>query len=63
VTGGGADPSVSARARNVHRREEFRHRSYVSAVPTEVIVGLGIDGHELALRWLGSAVPTGSVSG
>jgi 3-dehydroquinate dehydratase II len=47
----------------VHRREEFRHRSYVSAVPTEVIVDLGIDGHELALRWLGSAVPTGSVSG
>jgi 3-dehydroquinate dehydratase-2 len=37
---------------NVHRREEFRHHSYISGVATGVIVGLGVDGYTLALRWL-----------
>jgi 3-dehydroquinate dehydratase II len=37
---------------NVHRREEFRHHSYVSGVATGVIVGLGVTGYALALRYL-----------
>ncbi len=37
---------------NVHKREEFRHHSYVSPVATGVVVGLGVDGYTLALRWL-----------
>jgi 3-dehydroquinate dehydratase II len=37
---------------NVHAREEFRHRSYLSAVATGVIVGLGVQGYLLALRYL-----------
>lgn len=34
---------------NPHAREEFRHRSVVSAVATGVIAGLGIDSYRLAL--------------
>jgi len=37
---------------NVHKREDFRHHSYLSAIATGVIVGLGVDGYTLALRWL-----------
>jgi 3-dehydroquinate dehydratase II len=37
---------------NVHKREEFRHRSYLSDIATGVIVGLGVQGYVLALRWL-----------
>ncbi len=37
---------------NVHRREEFRHTSYLSDVATAVIAGLGVDGYPLAVRWL-----------
>ncbi|HET9069204.1 MAG TPA: type II 3-dehydroquinate dehydratase [Amaricoccus sp.] len=35
---------------NVHRRESFRHRSYVSHRADGVIVGCGTQGYELALR-------------
>jgi 3-dehydroquinate dehydratase-2 len=37
---------------NVHRREPFRHRSYVSPVAAAIIVGLGVAGYPLALRAL-----------
>ncbi|OHT87879.1 type II 3-dehydroquinate dehydratase [Mycobacteroides saopaulense] len=36
---------------NVHAREEFRHKSYLSALATGVIVGLGVQGYLLALRY------------
>ena len=36
---------------NVHAREEFRHHSYLSGVATGVIVGLGVQGYLLALRY------------
>jgi 3-dehydroquinate dehydratase-2 len=45
-------PLIEVHISNVHRREEFRHRSYVSAVATGVIVGLGVQGYVLALRYL-----------
>lgn len=35
---------------NVHKREEFRHHSYLSDVAVGVIVGFGLDGYEFALR-------------
>lgn len=35
---------------NVHKREEFRHHSYLSAIAVGVIVGFGLDGYEYALR-------------
>jgi 3-dehydroquinate dehydratase-2 len=37
---------------NVHKREEFRHHSYLSGVATGVIVGLGVRGYLLALRYV-----------
>jgi 3-dehydroquinate dehydratase-2 len=45
-------PLVEVHISNVHAREEFRHHSYLSAVATGVIVGLGVDGYALALRWI-----------
>ena len=39
---------------NVHTREEFRQHSYLSAVATGVIVGLGVQGYLLVLRYLAS---------
>jgi 3-dehydroquinate dehydratase II len=37
---------------NVHRRESFRHHSYVSPVAAGITVGLGVAGYPLALRAL-----------
>jgi 3-dehydroquinate dehydratase-2 len=45
-------PLVEVHITNVHRREEFRHTSLVSAVAAGTIAGLGIRGYELAVRWL-----------
>lgn len=45
-------PLIELHISNVHSREEFRHHSYLSEVATGVIVGLGVDGYPLALRWL-----------
>jgi 3-dehydroquinate dehydratase-2 len=45
-------PVVEVHISNIHRREEFRHSSYVSAVAEGVIVGLGVAGYVLALQWL-----------
>jgi 3-dehydroquinate dehydratase-2 len=43
-------PVVEVHISNIHRREEFRHHSYVSKAATGVIAGLGIQGYALALR-------------
>ncbi|HEX4721162.1 MAG TPA: type II 3-dehydroquinate dehydratase [Pseudonocardiaceae bacterium] len=45
-------PLIEVHISNTHRREEFRHHSFISAVATGVMLGLGIDGYPLALRWL-----------
>jgi 3-dehydroquinate dehydratase II len=37
---------------NMHRREPFRHHSYVSPVAAGIIIGLGVAGYPLALRAL-----------
>jgi 3-dehydroquinate dehydratase-2 len=47
-------PLVEVHISNVHRREDFRHHSYVSAHADGVIVGLGVDGYVLALSWISS---------
>jgi 3-dehydroquinate dehydratase-2 len=49
-------PLIEVHISNVHKREEFRHHSYVSAVATGVIVGLGVEGYVLALSWLSSTL-------
>ncbi len=45
-------PLIEVHISNVHAREEFRHHSYLSEVATGVIVGLGVQGYLLALRYL-----------
>ena len=47
-------PLIEVHISNVHQREEFRHHSYISAVATGVIVGLGVEGYVLALSWIAS---------
>jgi len=49
-------PLVEVHISNVHAREEFRHHSYLSAVASGVIVGLGVEGYVLALSWISSTV-------
>jgi len=43
-------PVIEVHITNIHRREEFRHHSFISKVATGVIAGLGIGGYALALR-------------
>lgn len=45
-------PLVEVHISNVHAREPFRHHSYISAIASGVIVGLGVEGYPLALRWI-----------
>jgi 3-dehydroquinate dehydratase-2 len=45
-------PLVEVHITNIHRREEFRHHSYVSGVADGVIAGLGVQGYVLALQWI-----------
>ena len=43
-------PVVEVHLTNLHRREDFRHRSHVSGVADAVIVGCGPAGYDLALQ-------------
>ena len=47
-------PLIEVHISNVHKREEFRHHSYVSANASGLIVGLGVEGYVLALSWIAS---------
>lgn len=44
-----AIPFIEVHISNVHAREEFRHHSYLSALASGIIVGLGSQGYELAM--------------
>ncbi|WP_414441046.1 type II 3-dehydroquinate dehydratase [Burkholderia sp. 22PA0106] len=43
-------PVIEVHISNVHRREAFRHHSYVSAVALGVICGMGTEGYVFALQ-------------
>ena len=44
-------PVIEVHISNVHRREPFRHHSYLSAHCAGSIVGLGLEGYRLAVLW------------
>ena len=43
-------PIIEVHISNVHKREPFRHHSYVSGVASGIIVGCGTQGYTLALQ-------------
>ncbi len=43
-------PVIEVHISNVHKRESFRHHSYVSLRADGVIAGLGVEGYEAAVR-------------
>jgi 3-dehydroquinate dehydratase II len=47
---GVAIPFIELHISNVHRRESFRHHSFLSDLAEGVIVGLGTTGYRLALQ-------------
>ena len=44
-------PVVEVHISNVHKREAFRHHSYISPVAEGIIVGFGLRGYELAVEY------------
>lgn len=45
-------PVLEVHISNIHKRESFRHHSYVSLRAEGVIAGCGVQGYDLALRRL-----------
>jgi 3-dehydroquinate dehydratase-2 len=46
-----AIPFVEVHLSNVHRREEFRHRSFIADLAVGVVAGLGPAGYRCALQY------------
>ncbi|GIX13185.1 MAG: 3-dehydroquinate dehydratase [Paracoccaceae bacterium] len=51
-----AGPVIEVHISNIHRREAFRHHSYVSLRADGVIVGCGAEGYALAVRRMAGLV-------
>lgn len=47
-------PVLEVHISNVHKRESFRHHSYVSLRAEGVIAGFGVEGYALAMRRMGT---------
>lgn len=43
-------PAIEVHISNVHKREAFRHHSYISPVASSIIIGAGINGYRLAVE-------------
>ena len=51
-------PVIEVHISNIHKRETFRHHSFVSGRADGVIAGCGVDGYLLALRRVASLLPS-----
>jgi 3-dehydroquinate dehydratase II len=49
---GASLPVIELHISNVHKREEFRHHSFISPVARGIIVGFGVQGYVLAINGL-----------
>ncbi len=49
-------PVIEVHISNVHKREAFRHRSFVSLRADGIIVGCGTEGYRLAIRRLANLI-------
>ncbi|MBS0565716.1 MAG: type II 3-dehydroquinate dehydratase [Proteobacteria bacterium] len=54
-----AGPVIEVHISNIHRREAFRHHSYVSARADAVIAGAGVQGYEFAIARAAALVGRG----
>ncbi|WP_236975441.1 type II 3-dehydroquinate dehydratase [Membranihabitans maritimus] len=45
-------PKVEVHISNIHKREVFRHHSYLSPVCDGIIIGMGLKGYRLALEFI-----------
>lgn len=45
-------PVVEVHISDVTKREAFRHHSYLTEVTAHQVIGKGVEGYELAMRWL-----------
>lgn len=57
--GGVNIPFVECHISNVHAREEFRHKSYLSDKAVAVIAGLGTFGYEAAVNFVARKIKAG----
>ena len=52
-------PVIEVHISNIHKRESFRHHSYVSLRADGVIAGCGVQGYELAVRRVAGLLAAG----
>ncbi len=53
-------PSIELHISNIYKREEFRHKSLISAVASGVICGLGANGYILAINAMQELLKNGN---
>jgi 3-dehydroquinate dehydratase-2 len=56
---GASLPLIECHISNVHKREEFRHHSFISPVARGIVVGFGVYGYVLAINGLHQISQTG----
>ncbi len=56
----GSVPVIELHLSNIHAREDFRQKSYISPVASGVIFGFGANGYQLAIRAMASLLAENS---